>query len=176
MRNLLPIWPVVVALLSPAATEAGTLHRCDAGDGVSIYQTLPCEPHQRTIERREYETASAPSESVPGPSASRTARRGSSPPMRRAAAPAPAPARNDVAAYGCALAGNDWVQDRPCREAARPSAGARGARLAQSPRETRVDRAEICRRVRDGSYRGAPDERVADSVYRRNLMRERAGC
>ena len=173
MRDVVRILLQILAS-SPALTaQAGTLYRCDDGGTATIYQTLPCTANQRTLEQREYVSA------VPAPRsvdtdiatvAARTSRRDTG---ARSAAPHSAP-RNTHEAFVCAQRGREWVQSKPCRS--ETASDGRKAASSQVPRQSSAARDEVCRRLRDGSDRGAADERPSDSAYRRNLLRDRSAC
>lgn len=166
------------AAVGAPALHAGTLHRCDDGGPAPIYQTLPCPAGQRQIEQRDYadaEPAATPRDADSAEPVQRTVR------DRESRAPAThskprGERRSSPAAFLCALGGKEWIQDTPCRAARRKDGRGRSGSPPGAARQTPIDRAEVCRRVRDGTYRGAVDERAAVSAYRRNLRRDRGGC
>jgi hypothetical protein len=170
---------LALVAIDPTEAVAGTLYRCDDGRGASIYQTLPCAADQRTVERREYEDpATAGAAVAKMPEAGRDSRqRVSTPRPPRVRASADGRAAPEVVAHECRLGSERWVQAGPCvpvRAAARR--GENSTRSTRTPGQRALDREEACRRVREARHERAPGERSADSVYRRNLLRERGGC
>jgi hypothetical protein len=166
-----------IAFDPPAA--AGALYRCDDGSGASIYQTLPCARGLTTVERREYaDPAPAGAKRATTPEAGRDSRERISP-RRPTRARAPAAGRSTAAtvAHECHLGGERWVQAGPCAPVVvAPRKGDRSARPSRTPGQRALEREEACRRVREARQERAPGERTADSVYRRNLLRDRGGC
>jgi hypothetical protein len=169
MPRTFDVLSILTLLCLSWTAHAGSLPRCDDGSGVSIYQTLPCPDAQRQVERRDYEAIAATPElpAKHASSSSKGQRRGS---QRSGAGRAPRVVPRP-AAFECSRRGERWVQLQPCSEFR-----TRTQRAEAPPRERALDGNELCRRVRDGSLRGSPDERTSVSAYRRNLMRDRRGC
>lgn len=162
-------------MISSDNVAAGSFHRCDDGSRTPIYQTLPCAPGTRTLAQREYADAATPSR--PGKPDAIGPKSRATPASRRPSSPAtPLRDRRDeaIVAYACSLGADHWTQTQPCT-ADTPTRGAPKANRAK-PRQRGLTRSDVCRQVRDGSYRGARGERAADSTYRRNLLRDRGGC
>lgn len=164
---------------APPPALAGALYRCEDGQGASIYQTLPCAVGQRTVERREYEEAALPATRPVREAGTGASPRSTSAPVQPSRARASSQGRpaSDAFAHECRLGGERWVQAGPCAPIpGEPRQGEASARPARAPGQRAIQREEACRRVRDARHERAPGERSADSVYRRNLLRDRGGC
>lgn len=171
MWRTMLVWLVLVGHTGTA--QAGTVHACDDGSGTRSYQTLPCAPGARTVATIEVETTSAETmtERPRAGTPPTRAGRGASVADERKQRPA-SPAVRTVA-FACRAGGREWIQVGGCEAASIPAA--RRNRSAPATPQRQVDRKEACRTLRRED-RGAPDERAAQAAYRRNLLRERAGC
>jgi hypothetical protein len=165
--NLHPRFALLPILLAGAsACHAGSFHRCDDGSGTPIYQTVPCAAGTRTVARHEYVDPALP-KAEPASDAQRHARRAAKVarmPSSRARSGARRTAR--IGAYACKRGTREWTQAEPCVTGGSPG----------NARQRTVSRDELCRQVRDGSYRNQAGERVSDSAYGRNRFRESVGC
>lgn len=106
--------PILLVLLLAAAPTAAPLYKCIGADGVPSFQSLPCEPGQRTAwTRASPAPASAPSPSAP---AARTGAPGRAAREVRPATPRQAIVRRpaDPVATRCAAARRaaDLTRDR----------------------------------------------------------------
>jgi hypothetical protein len=171
MRTML--WWLGCFLLAGGA-QAGSFHACDDGSGARSYQTVPCAAGQRTVATRHYEDPVATARPARG-SHARVAEARSAPSRASGQAPAPGPRR--TAAFACRAGAAEWVQASPCAAPASGASAERGrARSAGAAIQRPLSRTEACRQVREGALRPAPGERAARAAYRRNVLRDRAGC
>lgn len=164
----------LASLLLAGSAQAGSFHACDDGSGARMYQTVPCPAGQRTVATRHYAEAAATA-SPTRRGGGRAAAAPSAPP--RASGQAPPAGTRGTAGFACRAGAAEWVQASPCSSPAHGASGQRRrATSAGGAIQRPLSRTEACRQVREGALRPAPGERAARAAYRRNVLRDRAGC
>jgi hypothetical protein len=172
-------WVLLVMGASPAS--AAGVYTCREAGGSNVYQDVPCKVGQESVSHRAID-APLPSGEESSQDRSAQARPSQRRPVRRTGQRARREAgpSERVIAFECRERGRSWTQAQPCTtrpldvstSSGRRAAGAgAGARIS----ERKLERDDLCERVRDGTYRDPAGTRPSDDVYQRNLLRDR-GC